>query len=534
MKSRSAKLPLVLAALFFLLPPSLALLYPISFWLGNDYEPLGLANALNLAFRLGHHHMYPANGLTNHPGLPFYFLTWSALALSGYPFASTPLEFFHAVLEHIRTYQLLAMALAALVGACSVYLFVRITASLVSAPVIVLSILLWMLSTPGTVTTFLSPSNESFAFAVNSLFLFSLFQITRDDRGMLKTFVLAAAVSSIAYLNKLSYIYVPAALCAAMIAQYGFSRSNSVRLLGGLIVFSAMFVAILIAIGYFIIGWNDFRALLNFHRAVALGSGLYGAGSQTVVSSDEVLSAFRAIPSDKTFALPIALIGGAGLSLTAGLLLLRSRQPRPELTIAIGCGVASALSALFVFKHYAFHYSAGVSATLPGCVIAFHLLMKGRLSRIATLIAASVTVLVAYPVALRLQSYLRNHAELTKAAVLDRDEICNLTGSRVIEFAYRVPFPEYGEGFVLTYAGIQPLTAAYLGDRRGTTNSFAEALVHEDVGAYVIDKNYFPTADAVKAASNVDLLGPKPVQYQDGDTLLELRTVFLLLRPVIQ
>ena len=83
---------------------------------------------------------------------------------------------------------------------------------------------------------------------------------------------------------------------------------------------------------------------------------------------------------------------------------------------------------------------------------------------------------------------------------------------------------------LLYYAGIQPLTDEYAKVRHGVTNSLAEAWVTEDVGAYVIDKNYFPNADAVKQAPNVDLLGPKPVRYQEGDRLIELRTVFLLMR----
>ena len=531
-KSSSASLSLVLASLFFLLPLSLALLYPISFWLGNDYEPLGLANAFNLAFRLGHHRMYPATGLTNHPGIPFYFTSWSALALSGYPFASSnPLEFFNSVLDQIRTYQLCAIALASLVGACSVYLFVRIASPLVPARVIVFSLALWLLSTPATITNLLSPSNESFAFPINVLFLLSLLQIARDEQGTMKTFAVAAAVSAIAYLNKLSYVYVPAALCAAMFAQYIFPPKLTLRPVKGLAVFALTFVALVGIVGYFVIGWAEFRALLLFHRSVALGSGLYGAGSQTVVSPDEVLNAFRSIPLDRAFALPLALLGGFALLLAALTLLLRNRQSRPELTIAIGCGTAAALSALFVFKHYNLHYSAGVSATLPGCVVAYHFLTRG-LSRTAALAATAVLLLMGSFVTQRLHRYLHDRTERSQGALLDRDEIAKLTAhqKKVVDFAYRVPFREYGEGFILNYAGVEPLTKAYVSDRRGTTNSHTEALVSEDVGTYVIDKSYFRTAEDAKAATNVDLLGPKPVRYQDGDTLIELRTVFVLMR----
>ena len=55
-------------------------------------------------------------------------------------------------------------------------------------------------------------------------------------------------------------------------------------------------------------------------------------------------------------------------------------------------------------------------------------------------------------------------------------------------------------------------------------------LIGREPGAYVIDKAYFPTAESVKAAPNVALFGPKPVTFNDGDKLIELRTVFLLIR----
>jgi hypothetical protein len=101
---------------------------------------------------------------------------------------------------------------------------------------------------------------------------------------------------------------------------------------------------------------------------------------------------------------------------------------------------------------------------------------------------------------------------------------------RVVDFAYHVPFSQYGEGYVVHFAGIPRLTQEYLRNRQGVTNSITEQSVSEDVGAYVIDKGYFSDVEAVKNAQNLDLLGPKPVQFRADDKLIELRTVFLLIR----
>src|SRR6267143_5770041 len=80
--------PLVLAVVFFAIPIFLAVSYPSSFWSVTDYETLGLADALNLAYRLADWQMYKAVGISYHPGVPFYLLSWLGLALAGYPLAS--------------------------------------------------------------------------------------------------------------------------------------------------------------------------------------------------------------------------------------------------------------------------------------------------------------------------------------------------------------------------------------------------------------------------------------------------------------
>jgi hypothetical protein len=100
----------------------------------------------------------------------------------------------------------------------------------------------------------------------------------------------------------------------------------------------------------------------------------------------------------------------------------------------------------------------------------------------------------------------------------------------VVDFAYRSPFREHGEGIVTYFAGVPRLTQEYLRDKGPVTNSMTEHVVSEEVGAYVIDKNYFADVAAVKSAANVDLLGPKPVRVEADDRLIELRTVFLLIR----
>src|SRR5882724_3850175 len=162
--------PVILAAAFFALCIFLAFWYPRPFWMITDNETLGIADALNMAYRLADRQMYEANGMSYHPGVTFYVMSWLALALAGYPVASAS-NFFNTVMAHIEDYHRIILCLAALVGAAGVYVFARTARNLVPAGVVVIGLLVWLVSTPATLTMFMSPGFDSFAIVVNALFL---------------------------------------------------------------------------------------------------------------------------------------------------------------------------------------------------------------------------------------------------------------------------------------------------------------------------------------------------------------------------
>jgi hypothetical protein len=101
---------------------------------------------------------------------------------------------------------------------------------------------------------------------------------------------------------------------------------------------------------------------------------------------------------------------------------------------------------------------------------------------------------------------------------------------RPVAFLYRAPFSWYGEGFVIHSASVARLKSEYIESRREMFSASAATLANRQVGAYVVDKHYFPTAESVRAAPNLTLLEANPVTFEDGDRLIELRTAFLLIR----
>jgi hypothetical protein len=528
--------PVILAAAFFFIPVVLFSAYPLGFWSSTDYEPLGLADALNMAYRLADLRLYAAEGMTNHPGVQFYLMSWLALALSGHPIAGAQgSSYFRDVIDHVEDYHTMAVYLAALAGAAGIYLFARTALKLIPPGATVAALLLWLVSTPATILCFMYTGFEPFALLINGLFLVILVRLAFDrdiDPGMM---VLAGCVGAFAYLNKLSYVYIPLALVSAIFWKAVFCGVGWRRGAKLIAISFFTFVGVIVATGYLVIGSNAFIALLRFHRNVILGSGLYGSGSQVVVSGEGVRHAIMAIPDDKAYAVPLALIAGGALFIAGLVTGFKNRQNNNVAVIAIGAGLAALFSALSVMKHYDTHYTAGVSAALPGCMLACCLFARNWNSRVrfaAVAVTWLAIALTAAPVLQNVTDLLTARSETSRQALADMKEVGAETAGmqRGVGYTYRVPFPQFVEGFAVHFAGVPRLTEEYVQNRGGVTNGIPGPSGAEDAGAYVIDKTYFPDIAAVKSASNLDPLGPKPVQFGADDRLIELRTVFLLIR----
>jgi hypothetical protein len=527
--------PLAFAILFLSLPPILFALYPSSFWANTDYEPLGLADALNLAYRLADRQMYPARGMMDHPGVPFYFMSWLALALAGYPTAASDPGFFATVIANVERFHQNAIWLAALAGAIGVYVFARAAHKLVPAGVVALGLIVWLVSTPAVLLMFLSPSIDSFAILINALFFVVLVRMAHDRDLLMGVAVLSAATGAFAYLNKLSYIYVALALAATGILNLILRKPGWMRAGWLCFLFAAVFVLVVLAVGFAIIGREGFHVLYEFHKSVFRGSGMYGTGQGSMVSSEALWRAIAAIPVDRAYAMVLALCGGAILIAGGLATSLRGAPHLPAAIIGTGAGIACSLSAIIVMKHYALHYTAGVAATLPAGMVGGYLLLKDwgfRPGAPATVLAVAVSLLMATQTMPSLLSVLASRSNTTELAKADYEDIrTHLAGEkRVVEFVYRVPFADFGEGFVVTYGSVPRLTEAYRQNRPNVVSSMTADLVDREVGAFVLDKGYFPTAESIRTAPNIALLASKPVTMQDGDRLIELRTTFLVIR----
>jgi hypothetical protein len=525
--------PIAFAIVFFLIPILLFHIYPNSLWANFDYETEAVADALNMAYRIADHRLYFARGLVDHPGVPFYLMSWLALAFTGYPAASGP-GFFNTVIEHAETFHRILIWLAAPIGAIGIVVFARTAQKLVPIAVVTIALLIWLVSTPATLLMFESPAIETFALLINALFFVILVKLAYDADLTARVAFLCGCVGAFAYLNKLSYIYVPVALAAAGFTNVALRGAGRIRTRRLTLYFAFGFLLVLLATAVFFIGWPGFLILLRFHLRVMLGSGLYGSGDQVVIAKDEIWRALAAIPADRAYAMVIALVGGPCLIVGGFLTGRKGPDHIPVALIGIGTGTASLLSALFVVKHYNVHYVAGVSATLPASAVAAYLLLKSWDYRFRTAVAGVAVVAILFMASQMLGWLIPQLAAITRTSELakaDLQEIqAQLAGKKVlVEFGYAVPLSQAGEGFVITFGSVQRLTDDYLQSRPDVIGSMASNLRDRDAGAYVIAKAYFPTVESIKTAPNLSMFGRKPVRFKEGDKLIELHTAFLLI-----
>jgi hypothetical protein len=396
----------------------------------------------------------------------------------------------------------------------------------------ILGLAMWLVSTPATILMFTTPGMESFAILINALFFAVLVPLAFEEDIDPAIIIFAGFVGAFAYLNKLSYVYIPIALLVAVLAKVVFTRPGWIKAVWLICLFLFALLSAIVAVAHVIIGWPEFLKVLDYHQNVILATGRYGAGDHNVVSRQELWRAITLIPVQRTFAIPIAIAGGIGL-IAGGLVTgFRNAQQTPAAILGIATGIAALAAGTIVMKHYDLHYTAGVSVTLPACMVAGWLLARSWGYRVGLPHAAVVALVVALmadgvsPV-----QYLKARSDATQAAGADMEEIIGYTAgsTRKVSYAYKAPFSQFGVSFVLQFAGVPRLTYEYLHEKRNPTTSMLQNKVTDDVGFYVIDKGYFPTVEAIRNAENFNLFGSL-VRYQEGDKLIPLRTVFLLIR----
>ena len=503
-----------------------------SFWTSQDYGMLSLSHALHLEQRLRHWESNPAPGLAGHPGIPFYFASWLAVALVVPPFSAAGFDRFSEIIANAEAIYVANQAIAIVLVALGCYAFVRVATSVATLGVILAALGMWLGSTYQAILTSTSLSIETFALPLNVLFLWILLRLAASPRISAADSVIAGVVAALGYLLKLPYLYVAFGLFAAFIASTIVHRTRFVRSLKTAALMTTSFVVCVAGVGYSVIGEAGFHALLRFHKSVLLHSGLYGEGESGVVQASHVKSALHSFLSYGSMAPWVALMLGLMCVLFA-ITGRRSGKTQPsEVVLGIGAGVAALLAAMGVLKHFGEHYVAGVAPSLPAVVIALFLLINRVHPNFSRPFGLLLAILLTYGLSHSFYFAVRHkrHDVSHHLDILDdRRQLEDLLQAREGRalFTYHVPMHEFGEGFILHYSGIAVLQQEYQAQDRSRVSSFMHP---KGLFNYVVlDKAYFPNLSAVRSATNLNLCGVA-VPPSSADRMVELRRCIVVIK----
>ncbi len=152
-----------------------------------------------------------------HPAVLFYVFSWlAAFAALGAGAIGSDLAYFDRLIDNAPLLFISLKACAILVTGLLVFACRQSLARLAPAGVVLLAIALYFAVTPQSVFRAVYPLTETFALAVNALFAVGLVRFAKNPLGW-GPYVLNGFVVAFAYLLKVSFLYVYAALVVAFL-----------------------------------------------------------------------------------------------------------------------------------------------------------------------------------------------------------------------------------------------------------------------------------------------------------------------------
>lgn len=515
-----------LFVLLLVLLAGLAIKYPSTLWAGDDYSLEYLAAACNAGARLKDLVMYKTGTMAYHPAVQFYVFSWfAAFAALGTGAIGSDLSFFDRLIDNAPAlFVSLKLCTIILMGAL-VCFYRRAISGLVPANVAILALTLYFVTTPQSVFRSVYPLTETFALAVNALFVIALMRLAKNPLG-LYPYLLCGITVAFAYLLKVSFLYAYGALGLAFAYLIPFYARSWVRLLRGLLTFHVVGIGIIWIVGQYVIGPQYFAAVMRLHWAIFT----HGPGSEANASLDDVIRSMQFDWDTGATALPIVIVVAPAL-LAAVLFGTIHRRISPfSGAIAVGAASASLAAVVGVLTRYGPTYVVGASATIPLLLISAWIAAGERNSRTVIYSAGiCVGLFSLWRCVPGVEALFQDKFVASAKAEADELSIQRLVKSdRTGLFLYRVSMPGYGKGYVSFHCEVPTITDALLAENRKQQSSMARSVEEPD---YVVaDKNYSPTEAEVKSGKNLDPINPVKTTYRLGDELLKLNNVWLIIR----
>jgi hypothetical protein len=381
-------------------------LWPIEFWYSEDeYAYMSLAHALNLEVRLRDGLWFNDSGLGNHPGIPFYLVSWICLRvvslLTGHRDAVA-----YALAEPDTFY------LATRIAAGSIALASVVGAYHVLAPLepwkraVAISSFFaadsWSLLYGMT-----SLGNETFALPLAVVFFWCVNKVASSPKEALVPWLYVGGAATLGYLVKPAYLSILAgglALACIMAVRYPAPTGAKFKFLCKLILtilgsFAALSAGVLLVVD----GPSEFAGLIRLHTDFLSHTDILGGGRGHSFSFEPILTALITLMSSSSalpFVLALAIAGLAYVVYAEG----RSGTLDDQKWLwCVAAVVPLGFASLAILSHFrAYYYLPAVSCFLP-------FILKPVLARRGFAVVAMIVILIAGMYSMRDAAYSSAH-----------------------------------------------------------------------------------------------------------------------------
>lgn len=436
----------------------------VSFWYtDDDYAYLSLAHALSFDQWLHGDPQIGDQALGQHPGLPFYLLSWIAFKIALPASAQSFIQVLGEGSDAPERFWFVSRAIALLLTLGGVALTFRAAAGKLAIVTAAVATIWFLAASDQTWVAMSRLGIESFALPYALLFYLAARNVFCDQRRSVMAWLIFGLVGGLGYTLKFHYIAFALGSAAGLMAMLavGSCRLSEAFKLG--IAYAMGFILGFGSLAMPMLGRNRIVELLKFHFGIATHSGYYGEGEANVVSPAQVLQALDLLTRTPAFIVALLLVvaGATYVMLTRW----SDRDWRDSgFPLGVALLVALSLSFFAVLKHFQPHYLVVPISVIPVLLL---YLAENAVPRLASGIfvaLAGVLGVCWLPFTLLhfdfiQRSYFAAEARLKEdvtaieARPLGRNEI------RVWD--YRVPVRGFAVGFVVGYAGSSTMSEWY-------------------------------------------------------------------------
>lgn len=432
--------------------------HPITFWgVGEDGPIMSLAEAVNLDFWFSEK---GSRGISQaqfyQPGMYYQLTSWVAYRLSSAPvFGFDHIELFKKTMVEPHGYWQITQVIPLLISFVTLgLLWMRVRKETLLT--LIACITIYFAAVPAMRYGVWMLFNESFSFLFAVVFFTSCHRLFLSGPILpWKKIFVCGLLGGLLYLHKMNYVVWALALLPAIYVSGWLNRMALRRMFGRMAVYFLTIVLTVQAFGRLFLGSHGFHQMIDGHKAIFMGSGIYGNGDRSVVKASVVIENLKGFWVSDPFTLILVLIL-IGISFFA---VYQNRKNRDWLRVHAPEGVlligAAGLMSLALLKHFQPYYTVSVAALFP--LIVLWLANAGQKRALPWLLP-----LIVLGIGLGIQIELKTRKlELVAEARSLSDETATLAmkldpgGLRY--WMYRIVSPSFQRLFLVDFSGLPKL-----------------------------------------------------------------------------